>query len=99
MSTTYVGFWRPLSPDLNNESLRTTGALPPEMIEKVRAFPSIFGPTRKLIGSWAISGGQAPGVTVVEVESFADLAAINNHYSGWLAFEWHPTATGGVQRT
>ena len=98
MATTYVGFFRVASPELMAEAQRKSGTLPPEMMAKVRAFPGVFGKTSKLVGSWAVSGGEAPGVTVVEAESFADLAAINAHYAGWLLFEWHPTNTGGVPR-
>ena len=36
---------------------------------------------------------------VVEEESFADLQHINTYYGGWLLFDWHPTATGGVPRS
>ena len=99
MATTYVGFWRLASPETVAASLRSIGAPPPDFAAKVRAFPGIFGPTRKLIGSWGVGGGEAPGVMVVEAESFADLAAINTHYAGWLNFDWHPTNTGGVPRT
>ncbi|MEP7214836.1 MAG: DUF3303 family protein [Anaerolineaceae bacterium] len=98
MATTYVGFWRVVSPEAVADAQRKTGALPPEMAAKVRAFPGIFGSSCKLIGSWGVSGGEAPGVTVVEADSFADLAAINAHYAGWLGFEWHPTNSGGVPR-
>lgn len=98
MGTTYVGFWRPQSPELLAAAQRATGTPPAELLAKVRAFPGSLPATCELIGSRGVSGGQAPGVTVVEAESFADLAAINTHYAGWLEFEWHPTNTGGVPR-
>ena len=65
----------------------------------MREFPSKLPPTCNLVGSWATLGANPAGVMVVEAESFADLAVINNHYRGWLLFDWHPTTTGGVQRT
>lgn len=65
----------------------------------MRGFPAALPETCKLIGSWAVTGGEAPGVMVVEAESFSDLQAINQHYNGWLNFDWHPVATGGVART
>ncbi len=65
----------------------------------MQAFPSILPETCKLIGSWSVSGGEAPGVMVVEAESYDDLTAINSHYLGWLQFDWHPVQAGGVPRT
>ncbi len=97
MATTYVGFYRPVSPEVIAASQRETGTLPPAMLAKVRAFPASLPPTCKLIGSWAISGGQEPGVMVAEVESIADLQHVNTYYAGWLNFDWHPTA--GVDRS
>lgn len=99
MATTYVGFYRPASPQVNYELLRNTGAGDPVMLDKVRNFPGGLPATCKLIGSWNISGGEVPGVMVVEAESFADLQLINEYYNGRLLFDWHPTATGGVARS
>ncbi len=50
-----------------------------------------------MIGSWP-TGPETPGVTVVEVESFADLQAIDQYYQGWVQFDWHPSPSGGVAR-
>lgn len=33
----------------------------------------------------------APGVIVVETESYADIQHINRYYWGWLTFDWHPS--------
>jgi hypothetical protein len=62
----------------------------PDMAKKVNGFPASLPSTCKLIGSWAVSGGEAPGVMVAEVESFADLQHVNVYYAGWLLFDWHP---------
>ena len=103
MAITFVGFFRLVEPteaDINTQ--RQAGSpleAYPEFFAKVREFPSKLPSTCKLIGSWAVTGGQAPNVIVVEVESYDDLQFINNYYLGWLDFEWHPTTTGGVQRT
>ncbi len=99
MPITFVGFFRPIDPPTFAAAQRETGEnFPPEFQQKVRDFPSIFTGGLKLIGSWGVGGGQQPGVTVVEAESFDDLQRINDHYLGWLNFEWHPSATGGVPR-
>ncbi len=103
MAITFVGFYRQLGPTEANINALRQAASPfealPDFATKVREFPSKLPSTCKLIGSWAVTGGQAPNVIVVEVESYGDLQFINNYYLGWLDFEWHPTATGGVQRT
>jgi len=101
MATTYVGFYRPTpgASSAINESFRTTGATIPEFQQKFFAFPANLPSTCKLVGSWAVTGGEAPGVMVVEAESFADVQHINQYYNGWLMFDWHPTATGGVPRS
>lgn len=96
--TTYVGFFRVQCPDIIAASQREIGGFPPAFAAKINAFPASFPATSKLIGTWGISGGEAPGVTIVEAESWADLQRINAYYAGWLAFDWHPTATGGVPR-
>ena len=99
MATTYVGFYRPASPELIFDAVRKTGAPTPELQKKIFGFPRSLPATCKLIGSWQISGGEDPGVMVVEAESFADLQYINQYYNGWLRFDWHPTLTGGVARS
>lgn len=96
MSTTYVGFYRPIAQEVNNKSAREIGRMTPDFAAKVNGFPGSLPATCKLIGSWALSGGQVPGVIVVDVEGFADLQHINLYYAGWLEFDWHPTA--GVPR-
>jgi len=99
MAITFVGYYRPVRTDTDANTWRESGAFAPEFAAKVRAFPSQFPPTCKLIGSWAVTGGQAPGVTVVEAESFDDLQFINTCYAGWLEYDWHPTRTGGPDRS
>ena len=104
MAITFVGFYRPAggSSEADLTALRQTDSpleAFPEFGAKVRELPSKLPPTCKLVGSWAVTGGQAPNVMVVEAESFDDLQFINSYYLGWLDFEWHPTTTGGVQRT
>lgn len=96
MATTYVGFYRPAAQEVVGKSWRETGNGPDAFRAKIRGFPASFTPTCKMIGSWAIDGLQAPSVLVVEAESYADLARINEYYAGWLVFDWHPT--GGVKR-
>jgi hypothetical protein len=99
MATTFVGFYRQLGPiETEIEAVRKTGAIHEEFTAKIRELPSKLPPTCKLIGSWNISGGQVPGVMVVEAESYADLQFINSHYFGWLVIDWHPVPTGGVER-
>lgn len=100
MATTYVGFFAPTDGAWSemNESFRETGAQVPEFIEKVNAFPESLPDGLKLIGSYAIQGGAQPSVMIVETEDFSGLQHINNYYNGWLQFDWHPTATGGVPR-
>ena len=97
MAITFVGFFRPTDTNFFNAAFRETGGFPAEMQEKVRGFPSSLPETCKLIGSWP-TGPETPGVTVVEVESFADLQAIDQHYQGWVQFDWHPSPSGGVAR-
>ncbi|OAI43786.1 hypothetical protein AYO38_10390 [bacterium SCGC AG-212-C10] len=96
MVTTYVGFYRPTAAEVTNQAARDTGRMAPGLAAKVNGFPAALPATCKLVGSWAISGGQVPGVLVVEAESFADLQHVNLYYAGWLEFDWHPTA--GVPR-
>ncbi|MEZ4503059.1 MAG: DUF3303 family protein [Dehalococcoidia bacterium] len=98
MATTYVGFYRASSPEFIYETWRKTGATPPEFQKKIFEFPGSLPATCKLVGSWGVSGGENPGVMVVEAEGFADLQYINQYYNGWLQFDWHPTLTGGVAR-
>lgn len=103
MSFTFVGYYdawpgTPTAEDLEHQ--RRTGLGPaPALQSKIREFPSKLPATCKLIGSWATTGQRGGGVMVVEAESWSDLAVINEHYRGWLLFDWHPTATGGVPRT
>jgi hypothetical protein len=100
MAITFVGFYRQVGPtDADIEGVRPTGAFAPNLVNKIREFPSTLPTTCKLIGSWGVSGGQAPAVMVVEAESFADLQFINSYYVGWLQCDWHPTNTGGVDRS
>ena len=99
MAITFVGFYRPFAlTEADVKGIRETGVLPPEVSAKVRDFPSKLPPTCKLIGSWNFSGGETPGVMVVEVESYDDLQFINSYYNGWIQYDWHPTRIGGVQR-
>ncbi len=74
------------------------GEQDPRVVERRNGLPAALPSTCRLIGSWNVGGGQAPGVMVVEAESFADLLAINQHWAGYLQFDWHPTTTGGVPR-
>ena len=102
MAMTFVGFFRQGPTEADTNAIRKTGnyfEAWPELGIKVREFPSKLPPTCKLIGSWVVTGGQAPNVMVVEVESFDDIQFINSYYQGWLLFDWHPTATGGVPRS
>ncbi len=102
MAITFVGYYRPFGgafTDAEMDGFRSAGQLADDFLEKVRALPAALAETCMLIGSWAPTGGVVPGVMVVEAESNADLAAISSHYFGWLQFDWHPVAAGGVQRT
>jgi len=98
MAITFVGFYRPNYREEDVEIVRKNGQFLPEMREKIKAFPSSLPTTCKLIGSWGVSGGEAPGVMVVEADNFSDIQFINIYYAGWLNFDWHPTNTGGVPR-
>ena len=99
MTITFVGFYRPASPEFLYDYQRNhEDTFPPEFQEKIRGLPATLPETMKLVGSWGVTGGDNPGVMVVEAESFADLQVVNQHYSGWLNFDWHPTNTGGVPR-
>ncbi len=100
MATTYLGFFGPTGSALPNieASLRETGLAPQEFREKVNGFPASLPAGTTLIGSWASLGGERPSVMVVETEDYSGLQHIQNYYSGWLQFEWHPTTTGGVSR-
>jgi len=99
MAITFLGFYRPYFREADLETVRESGQFLPEMRKKVTAFPSALPDTCKLIGSWNVSGGEAPGVMVVEADSFSDIQFINTYYAGWLNFDWHPTNTGGVPRS
>ncbi|MCA9822522.1 MAG: hypothetical protein R3B97_05070 [Dehalococcoidia bacterium] len=89
MTTTYIGYMSS-PPDIPTYAiLRDTGAFPRALAEKMRAFPGSLPSTCKLIGSWAVFG-PAPNVVIVETESVADLQHIDNHYLGWVIFDWHP---------
>lgn len=102
MSITFVGYYdpapgTPLPEDVQHQ--RSTGAGPaPALQQKIRELPARLPKTCRLIGSWPTLGGRAGGVMVVEAQSYADLDAIAGHYRGWLQFDWHPTAAGGVAR-
>lgn len=99
MSITFVGFFRLAATEVIVEYQRGhDDNFPPEFQQKVRDVPSLFSDSLKLVGSWGVGGGEVPGVMVVEVDSFADLQVIDQHYNGWLNFDWHPTNTGGVPR-
>lgn len=98
MSFTFVGLYcldGPLESDIES---RRQGGIPEAFATKVREFPATLPDTCKLIGSWRIMTDQIAGVMVVEAESYEDLQFIDNHYAGWLQFNWHPTTTGGVPR-
>jgi hypothetical protein len=84
--------------ELIQASQRDTGAPPSELLDKVRAFPEALPASVKLIGSYVIQGGDRPSVMIVETDDYSGLQHIQNHYAGWLQFEWHPTTTGGVSR-
>jgi len=74
---TFVGYYTQVDTASMVDGFRSTGGPPPEFQQKIREFPANLPDTCNLIGSWAISGGAAPSVMVVEAESFADLQAIN----------------------
>jgi hypothetical protein len=103
MPLTFVGYYEawpgtPLPEEIKHS--RETGVGPaPAMLEKIRQFPAKLPSTCTLVGSWGVTGPGRAGVMVVEAESWADLAFINEYYRGWLLFDWHPTASGGVPRT
>ena len=73
MAITFLGFYRPYFREADVETVRGSGQFLPEMRDKVKAFPSSLPDTCKLIGSWGVSGGEAPGVMVVEADSFSDI--------------------------
>jgi len=100
MATTYVGFFgvTDSAAPVLEAAARETGSWPQEFIDKVNGFPGSFPDGLRLVGSWGVAGGERPGVTVVEADDFAALSHVNNYYNGWLQFEWHATATGGVAR-
>ena len=105
MAITFIGFYRLAAgfptPDQVDGLRSGVGGRggSAAFIEKVRGFPASLPDSCKLIGSWGVSGEQVPNVMVVEAESFDDLQHIDVYYRGWLDFDWHPTAAGGVQRT
>ncbi len=101
MAITFVGYYRVQDGAFSEADFahtRGTGQFPDSLQEKVRGLPAVLPETCKLIGSWNPAGGEVPGVIVVEAQSHDDLQVINAHYSGWLMFDWHPVATGGVER-
>ena len=100
MAITFVGFYSLLGPtEADIESGRQTGTFPAQLTTKIREFPSKLPSTCKLIGSWGVTGGEIAGVMVVEAESYSDIQFIDFYYIGWLNFDWHPTNTGGVDRS
>ena len=90
MTTTYIGFYRPVSRELIGTTQRESGTFPADLAERIGSFPDLLPDTCKLIGSWRPTGGQVPGVMVIEAESFADVQHVDKHYFGWLEFDWHP---------
>ena len=100
MATTYIGYYRPTTSALPifEASGRESGGPPPEFREKINGFPASFPAGLKLIGSWTSVGSERPGIMIVEADDFSGLQHINSYYTGWLQFEWQPTATGGVPR-
>jgi hypothetical protein len=98
MSITFVGLYRIEGPTEADLESRRQGGIPEAFAAKVREFPTSLPSTCKLVGSYRIMTNEIAGVMIVEAESYADLQFIDDHYAGWLQFNWHPTTTGGVPR-
>ena len=102
MAMTFVGYVQRDDASWSEADIaaaRAAGAPPPELATKIRALPSNLPETCRLLGAWGTIGSPtALSVMLVEAESYADLGAISNYYSGWLTIEWNPTLSSGIER-
>jgi hypothetical protein len=105
----YIGYYRPAQSFLeaNQAKARDQGAfaVEPKMQQKVRELPEKLPSGCKILGAFApiqsgavIGDNALPGVLVIDTENSADLTFINQHYAGYLIFQWTPANVVGTNR-
>lgn len=97
---TYIGYFV-VNADYgaaNGARMRAEGpSSDPKFIERIVSLPAALPPGTRMVGTWSamstgpVFGGQPlPGFTIVESDDVAGLSVINNHYAGYLNFQWTP---------
>lgn len=105
----YMGYYRPAQGFLeaNQSKARDQGefAVEPKMQQKVRDLPEKLPAGCKILGAFApiqsgavIAETALPGIIVIETQNSADLTFINQHYAGYLIFQWTPANVVGTTR-
>jgi hypothetical protein len=103
----YIGYYRPVPGFLeeNQTKARSEGASPdPRMQQRVRELPEKLPAGCTILGAYAPMAGPVfsdtapPGVLVVDTNNTADLTFINQHYAGFLVFQWLPATVIGATR-
>lgn len=101
---TYIGYFGP------NESFRQVMGeraregkpeFPEEFTKKVVELRDKLPSTIKLIGVYAPiasanSAPEHPAVWIAETDDPAELTFVNNHYAGYLSFQWVPVSVLGT---
>lgn len=103
----YIGYYRPVPAFLeeNQARARSEGASPdPRMQQRVRELPDKLPAGCTILGAYSPMAGAVfsdappPGVIVIETSNTADLMLINQHYAGFLVFQWVPATVIGTTR-
>jgi hypothetical protein len=103
----YIGYYRPVPSfaEANFARSRAEGFSPdPKMQQLVRELPERLPGSCRILAAYSpmaaavFSETQPPGVLVVETDSTTDLTFINQHYAGYLLFQWAPATVVGTTR-
>ena len=103
----YIGYYRPAPSFLeaNFARARAEGFSPdPKMQQLVRELPERLPASCRILAAYSpmaapVFGDTAPpGVLVIETDSTTDLTFINQHYMGYLMFQWVPATAIGTTR-
>ena len=103
---TYLGFYRAtpgFSSAVNAYKLGLEGAVDVQsgLFKRVRGLIDALPAGCRFVNAYAPIGGAVigdrpvPGVMVIQTDNPTDLAAINQHYEGFLDFQWAPANVSG----
>jgi hypothetical protein len=104
----YMGYYRPAPGyiEANQARARAEGPSPdPKLQRLVAELPEQLPKSAKIIAAFSpvqsgavLSDTGAPGVIIIQTDNSADLQFINQHYAGYLMFQWVPANVIGTTR-